>query len=85
MCKKNNLPLWIISLIIMFGVVSALAPMSDIDSDGEFDSLITEGLLLFPIISSIIERYARQDRISSVRLSTPRVLSHRSLHPPILA
>jgi len=85
MCKKNNLPLWIISLIIMFGVVFALTPISDVDSDGYFDSLITEGLLLFPLIYSIIEQSARQDRIPSDNLSIPRVLSRRFVHPPILA
>lgn len=85
MCKKNNLPLWIISLIIMFSVVAALTPVSDVDSDGYFDSLITEGLLLFPLISSIIGLSARQARIPSERLSVPRVFSRRFLHPPILA
>jgi hypothetical protein len=85
MCKKNNLSRWIISLIILFGVVFALTPISDVDSDGYFDSLITEGLLLFPLIYSIIEQSARQDRISSDSLSVPRVPSRRFLHPPILA
>jgi hypothetical protein len=85
MFKKNNLPLWIISLIMMLSVMSALMPVSDVDSDGYFDSLITEGLLLFPLISSVIERFARQDRITSERLSVPRVFSRRFLHPPILA
>lgn len=85
MCKKNNLPLWMISLIILFSVVAALTPVSDVDSDGELDSLITEGLLLFPLIYSIMERSARQDRITSARLATPRVLSNRFLHPPTLA
>ena len=84
MCKKNNLPLWMISLIILLGVVAALTPVSDVDSDGEFDSLITEGLLLLPLIYSIMERSAQKDRITSARLSTPRVLSSRFLHPPAL-
>ncbi len=85
MYKKNNLPLWMISLIILFSIVSALTPVSDVDSDGYSDSLITEGLLLFPLIYSNVERSARQDRIATARLSTPRVLSRRFLHPPILA
>ena len=85
MCKKNSIPLWMIILIIIFSLVAALTPISDVDSDGEFDSLITEGLLLFPLIYSMIERSARQGRISSARLSIPRVLSRRYLHPPILA
>ena len=85
MCKKNNLPLWIISLIIMFSVISALTPFSDIDSDGYFDSMITEGLLLFPLASSILEQSARQNGISSDNLSIPQVFARRFLHPPILA
>jgi hypothetical protein len=85
MCEKNNLPLWIISLIIMFSVVAALTPVSDVDSDGEIDSLITEGLLLFPLLYSIIERSAQRDRITSAQLSVPRALTRRFLHPPILA
>ena len=85
MCKKNNLPLWMISLIILFGMLAALTPVSDVDNDGEFDSLITEGLLLFPLIGSKIERSARPTRTASVRLSSPAVLVRRSLHPPILA
>ena len=85
MCKKNNLPLWMISLIILFSVIAALTPVSDVDGDGEFDSLITDGLLLLPLIASTIERSARQNQISSILLSIPRVLSRRFLHPPILA
>jgi hypothetical protein len=85
MCKKNNIPLWILSLIIMFSVMSALTPISDVDSDGYFDSLITEGLLLLPLICSIIAQSARPDRIPSDNLSVPRVLSLHFLHPPILS
>ena len=69
----------------MLGIVSALMPISDVDSDGEIDSLITEGLLLFPLLYSMIERSARRDRITSAQLSVPRALSRRFLHPPILA
>jgi len=85
MCKKNNLSRWLISLILLLSIVSALTPVSDVDNDGYFDSLITEGLLLFPFSSSTIEQYARRDRITSARLSVPQVLSRRLLHPPILA
>jgi hypothetical protein len=85
MCKKNNLPFWIISLIMMLSVMCALMPISDVDSDGEIDSLITEGLLLFPLLYSMIERSARQDRITSAQLSFPQALSRRFLHPPIPA
>jgi hypothetical protein len=85
MCKKNDLPFRIVSLIILFSVVAALTPVSDVDNDGEFDSLITEGLMLFPLIHSMVERSTREDRIASARLAVPRVFSHRFLHPPILA
>ena len=85
MCRKNNLPLWMISVIILLSLLAALTPVSDVDSDGEFDSLITEGLLLFPLIYSIAERFTRQARIASARLCAPRVLSRRFLHPPALA
>ncbi len=85
MYKKNNLPLWIMSLIVMLSFMSALMPFSDVDNDGEIDSLITEGLLLFPLLYSMIEQSARQDRITSAQLSVPRPLSRRFLHPPIRA
>ncbi len=85
MCKKNDLPLWILSLIVVCSVVAALTPISDVDSDGGFDSLITEGLLLFPLISAMIEHSVRQDRIASARLSVPRLPARRFLHPPTLA
>lgn len=85
MCKTNSLPFWLLSLVILISVMSALLPASDVDSDGFFDSLITEGLLLFPLLSSVIERSARQDRISSVRDAIPRFVARRFLHPPIFA
>ena len=84
MCRKNNTILLIFALIITFSLMLALAPTSDFDSDGNFDSLITEGLLLLSLISPIIVLSAWQDQFPTAGIMRPRVLALTFRHPPIL-
>ena len=53
MCKKTNALLLLTMAFIMFGLLSALLPVSDFDQDGHLDSLVTEGFLLIPMLCSV--------------------------------
>ena len=48
MYRKNNLLLFLISVLVFLSLFSALMPLSDFDQDGLLDSLVTEGHLLLP-------------------------------------
>ncbi len=85
MCKKNSALLWITFLLLLLGLVLALSPTSDCDNDGIFDSLITEGLLLFSLAAGVIEFSTGQNQIPAYGLMTPRILTHTFRHPPIFA
>ncbi len=85
MCRKNNTILLIFASIITFSLILGLTPTSDFDSDGYFDSLITEGLLLLSLISPMIAQPARQGQFPAAGIINPRVLTLTFRHPPILA
>lgn len=85
MYRKTNTLLGIITFIIMFSLMLALTPTSDCDNDGCFDSLITEGLLFLPLVSSLIERPARQDQIPAFGTLIPKAVTSSFRHPPIFA
>ena len=80
MFKKDNRFLLVFSFIVMIGLMLALTPISDFDQDGAFDSLVTEGLLLLPLIS-FVTGYVRQVQFPVVRLADPHIF-FRTFHPP---
>ena len=84
MSKKDNRLFLIFSILVMISLMLALMPTFDFDQDGAFDSLVTEGLLLLPLIFSIT-RYVRQDQIPVARFANPRLFSRTVSHPPISA
>ena len=58
MCKKNNALLFCGLMLVLFGLVGALIPLSDLDHDGCLESLAMEGLLSPPILSLAIALFA---------------------------
>jgi len=51
MCKKNKVLCFCLLMFILFGLIGALIPLSDLDHDGFLESLATEGFLSPPILS----------------------------------
>jgi hypothetical protein len=49
--SRNNQALFFI--LVTIALLSALAPLSDLDFDGKLDSLITEGLVLVTTLCSV--------------------------------
>jgi hypothetical protein len=45
-------------LLVLVCLLGALAPLSDFDQDGNLDSLVTEGLILIPLIGSVTGLFA---------------------------
>lgn len=84
MSRKDNRLFLIFCIVVMVSLMLALTPTSDIDQDGVFDSLVTEGLLLLPLISSVTH-CVRQDQFPAARFANPQIFSRTFRHPPISA
>lgn len=84
MFKKDSCLLFFFFLIALVSLTLALIPTSDFDQDGAFDSLLTEGLLLLPLIC-FVTRNVRRDQFPVARLASPRSISKTLRHPPISA
>ena len=84
MFKKSNSFLWIVSVTIMLSLISMLTPISDCDNDGYLDSPVTEGMLLFLLITTAIEPPVRQNRLPALYLANPKVPPTTLFHPPTL-
>jgi len=54
MCKKRNALFFCGLMFVLFGLVGALIPLSDLDHDGYLESLATAGFLSPPILSLAI-------------------------------
>jgi len=51
MCKSNNVLLFCGVVFVLFGLVGALIPLSDLDHDGYLESLVSQGFLPPPFLS----------------------------------
>jgi hypothetical protein len=83
MFRKSNLPFLFLSILVIFGLLSALAPISDFDQDGNLDSLLTEGFLWLPALSLSGGLFTLFDRRIAAYLATPRYFSLLLVPPPI--
>lgn len=81
MCKNKTLLLF--ALVCMVGLFAALMPFSDIDQDGLWDSLVTEGFILIPVLCSVAGAYCRLDKILAAYIAAPRLFSSPLFSPPI--
>jgi hypothetical protein len=83
MCKSNKILVLLALLFIIFGLLAALAPLSDFDQDGNLDSLVTEGFLLVPMLCSITGLFALLTRLPAACLAAPKPFSTLLVPPPI--
>jgi hypothetical protein len=81
MCKNKTLLL--LALVCMVGLFAALMPFSDIDQDGLWDSLVTEGFILISILCSILGLACLRTRFYKTCLAAPQRFSFLLLPPPI--
>jgi len=85
MCKNSNTLVVLSFIFVIFGLLLALAPLSDFDHDGNLDSLVTEGFVLIPVICPITGLFSLLTGLLPACLDTPRSFSTLLVPPPIPA
>lgn len=85
MFRNRKALLLILFIAVIFSLLAALMPVSDLDNDGFLDSLITEGFLLLPVLCCVTGLISLLIRIPRGILVAPPVYSTLLLPPPILA
>ncbi len=83
MRKQNHSLLLFMFIVIAIGLLSALMPAVDLDDDGAWDSLVTEGSLLALIHSTSAEIHHLSIRFAPMRLASPWLFSSSLILPPI--
>jgi hypothetical protein len=70
-------------LFVLVCLLTALAPLSDFDLDGNLDSLITEGLVLTPLIGFISGLFSLWLRLPVAFLAVSQQFFSLIVPPPI--
>lgn len=83
MCRKNSLWQWLILICVIASLFAALAPFADFDNDGIYDSFITDGLLLLPVLLSIMGLSCRLFVFPPAYNPAPNLLAGPIIPPPI--
>lgn len=83
MFKRTDVLFLLILVGIVIGLLSALAPVSDFDHDGNLDSLVTEGFLLLPRLCAVIGPSTLLIRLPTARFALPQSFSTLLVLPPI--
>ncbi len=85
MFKRTDVLFLLILVGIVIGLLSALAPVSDFDHDGNLDSLVTEGLILLPVFSAVIGLCCLLTRLPVDGFAVLQQFSPLIVPPPISA
>ncbi len=83
MSRKNKLLLFLFFVIIIFSLLTALLPTSDVDNDGYLDSLVTEGFLLVPALCAITGFLSLLRRLPSTCIPVSKLFLTLLVPPPI--
>jgi hypothetical protein len=83
MFKRTDALLLLILVGIVVGLLSALAPVSDFDHDGNLDSLVTEGVLLLPKLCAVIGLSSLLTRLPAACFAVSQPFSTLLVPPPI--
>lgn len=70
-------------LLMLICLLAALTPLSDIDLDGNLDSLITRGLVLIPVIEFVSALFLLWIRLPETYIAVPQHFSALFVPPPI--
>lgn len=84
MSAKNKLLLLLTLACLLLGLFAVLAPFTDIDNDGVSDSLVTEGLLILPVMCVLAALVFLLARFTSPALSEPQFFPYLFFPPPII-
>ena len=83
MCRNSKTLFLLAMVIFIVSLLSALVPLSCFDQDGYLDSLVTEGLLLIPILYTVTGLFCLWIRFPAACLPTPKSFSALIVPPPI--
>jgi hypothetical protein len=83
MCKKSNALFFCGLMFVLFGLVGALIPLSDLDHDGCLESLATAGFLSPPILSFSIALFTLLILIPANHLLASQNFFAPLIPPPI--
>ena len=81
--SRNKILRWMLFAILLVSLLTALAPLTDIDHDGWPDSLITEGVILPPVLLSVTLLVVLMTLVFALKPRLPESLSSRINPPPI--
>jgi len=83
MCRNSKTLFLLTIVIFVISLLSALVPLSCFDQDGNWDSLVTEGFLLIPILYIVTGLFCLWIRLSKACLPAPKSFSALIVLPPI--
>ena len=83
MCRKSKTLFLFAMVIFVVSLLSALVPLSCFDQDGYWDSLVTEGFLLVPLLYTVTGLFSLWIRFSAACLPAPQSFSTLIVPPPI--
>lgn len=83
MSRKSKSLFLLVLICTLISLISALAPLSDFDLDGNLDSLITEGMLLIPLIGSVTGLFLLWIRFPVACLAVSQQFPALPVPPPI--
>jgi len=83
MCRKSKILFLLVMVIFVVSLLSALVPLSCFDQDGYLDSLVTEGLLLIPILYIVTGLFCLRIGLPKACPCTPKSFSTLFVPPPI--
>ena len=83
MCRNSKTLFLLAMVIFIVSLLSALVPLSCFDQDGYLDSLVTEGLLLIPILYTVTGLFCLWIRFPAACPLIPQSFSTLILLPPI--
>jgi hypothetical protein len=83
MCRKSKILFLLAMFIFVISLLSALVPFSCFDQDGNLDSLVTEGLLLIPVLYTATGLFCLLIRLPRACLTAPKSFSALIVPPPI--
>jgi len=85
MCRKSKTLFLLTMFIFVFGLLSALVPLSCCDQDGYLDSLVTDGFILIPIFCSVVGLFTLLLKFPVIYITAHQPVSTLLVPPPIIA
>ena len=85
MCRNSKPLFFLVMVIFVVSLLSALVPLSCFDQDGNLYSLVTEGFLLIPLPYTATGLFCLWIRLPAACFTTAKPFSILIVPPPIPA